>query len=238
MIEFKRECQYCEYYDLPVISCTHNPCEDCFSYLGFPHFELKEEIKMSIESEKNCDTCKFGDLPKCEHPCCDCYEDNNYKYFKEQDEEPKGTVNQMFEVIDILNEFGKDYSGESAFDFGNKEEIKVAIESEKNCETCGLKDLDNNMYPCCDCNEYNGYGCWEPKNEEPKEIVNHPNHYQSSRFEVIDIIDEFGKDYSGESAFDFGNVVKYILRAKKKNGLEDLRKARWYLDRLIDKWED
>lgn len=114
----------------------------------------------------------------------------------------------------------------------------MAIESEKNCETCGLKDLDNNMYPCCDCNVYNGYGCWEPKDEELKEAVNHPNHYQSSRFEVIDIIDEFGKDYKGGSAFDFGNVVKYVLRAKKKNGLEDLKKAQWYLNRLIDKWED
>lgn len=114
----------------------------------------------------------------------------------------------------------------------------MPIESMRNCETCGLKDLDNNMYPCCDCYGDNDYKHFKERDEEPKETVNHPNHYQSSKFEVIDIIDEFGKDYTGESAFDFGNVVKYILRAKKKNGLEDLNKARWYLDRLIDKWED
>lgn len=114
----------------------------------------------------------------------------------------------------------------------------MAIESRKNCETCGLKDLDNNMYPCCDCLPSNNYEHWEEAYADSKETVNHPNHYQSSKFEAIDIIDEFGKDYTGESAFDFGNVVKYILRAKKKNGLEDLRKARWYLDRLINKWED
>ncbi len=114
----------------------------------------------------------------------------------------------------------------------------MAIDSMRNCDNCKFGELNKIQYPWCECNSCNGYGCWEPKDEEPKETVNHPNHYQSSKFEVIDIIDEFGKDYSGESAFDFGNVVKYILRAKKKNGLEDLKKAQWYLSRLIDKWED
>lgn len=114
----------------------------------------------------------------------------------------------------------------------------MAIDSEKTCETCRLKDLDNNMYPCCDCLPINNFEHWEEVYANSKETVNHPDHYQSSKFEVIDIIDEFGKDYTGESAFDFGNVVKYILRAKKKNGLEDLKKAQWYLNRLIDKWED
>lgn len=79
----------------------------------------------------------------------------------------------------------------------------MAIESKKNCETCGLKDLDNNMYPCCDCLPSNNYEHWEEAYANSKETVNHPNHYQSSKFEVIDIIDEFGKDYTGESAFDF-----------------------------------
>lgn len=194
-----------------------------------------------IESEKNCETCVRRDLPKCEYPCCDCYRANGYRHFKERDHDSKETVNYlslMFELIDILNEFEKDYAGESTLNFANKEEIKMAIESEKNCETCGLKDLDNNMYPCCDCLPSNNYEHWEEAYADSKEAVSHPNHYQSSRFEVIDIIDEFGKDYTGESAFDFGNVVKYILRAKKKNGLEDLKKAQWYLNRLIDKWED
>lgn len=74
--------------------------------------------------------------------------------------------------------------------------------------------------------------------EDHKDNVNHPSHYNSGQFEVIDIIDEFGKDYKGSAGFCFGNVVKYILRAKHKNGLEDLRKAKWYLDRLIDTWEE
>ena len=111
------------------------------------------------------------------------------------------------------------------------------------CRICKWVGADGDEYPCLDCHEYNDYKHYEEQNEmnevqEVRETVNHPNHYQSSKFEVIDIIDEFGKDYSGEQAFDFGNVVKYILRAKKKNGREDLKKAQWYLNRLIDKWED
>lgn len=73
---------------------------------------------------------------------------------------------------------------------------------------------------------------------EASDNVNHPSHYNSGKFEVIDIIDEFGKEYEGADGFCFGNVVKYVLRAKHKNGVEDLKKARWYLDRLIMHWED
>ena len=42
---------------------------------------------------------------------------------------------------------------------------------------------------------------------------------------------------NGFEATHTGNVIKYICRWKKKNGLEDLKKARWYLDRLIEKIE-
>lgn len=73
---------------------------------------------------------------------------------------------------------------------------------------------------------------------ESSDNVNHPSHYNSGKFEVIDIIDEFGKDYNGANGFRFGNIVKYVLRAKHKNGVEDLKKARWYLDKLIMHWED
>lgn len=58
--------------------------------------------------------------------------------------------------------------------------------------------------------------------------VNNPLHYQSAAgLEAIDVIEAF------ECDFLIGNVVKYVLRAKRKNGLEDLRKARWYLNRAI-----
>ncbi len=63
--------------------------------------------------------------------------------------------------------------------------------------------------------------------------VHHPAHYKSEGgMEVIDVIENFGL------GFRLGNTVKYILRAGKKgNRLEDLKKARWYLDREIAKEE-
>lgn len=68
------------------------------------------------------------------------------------------------------------------------------------------------------------------------QMVSHPNHYQSENgIEVIDVIDAFVED--PESAYA-ANVLKYVCRYKKKNGLQDLRKAAWYLDRLIKNVEE
>lgn len=71
--------------------------------------------------------------------------------------------------------------------------------------------------------------------ESDNKMVSHPSHYNRGKFEVIDIIEEFTKDLSGIEATDTGNVIKYILRWNHKNGLEDLEKAAWYLDHLINK---
>lgn len=68
--------------------------------------------------------------------------------------------------------------------------------------------------------------------------INHPEHYQSNNMETIDVIREFTADCQGVEAFCIGNIIKYVTRFKKKNGLTDLKKARWYLDYLIDLKED
>ena len=66
------------------------------------------------------------------------------------------------------------------------------------------------------------------------EHVNHPSHYQSETgLEAIDIIEAVTFDLKGVEAFDIGNVLKYICRFQKKNGLEDLKKAAWYLNHAI-----
>ena len=66
------------------------------------------------------------------------------------------------------------------------------------------------------------------------DMVNHPPHYQSSNgIEVIDVIEAFTDGLVGIEATDTGNVIKYICRWKGKNGLEDLNKAKWYLEHLI-----
>lgn len=66
-------------------------------------------------------------------------------------------------------------------------------------------------------------------------MVSHPSHYQSEKgLEVIDVIGAFTSDLNGIEAVDTGNVIKYICRWKKKNGVQDLKKAMWYLQHLID----
>lgn len=71
-------------------------------------------------------------------------------------------------------------------------------------------------------------------NEINDKMVSHPAHYQSKTgLEVFDVIEAFTSDLEGIEAFDAGNIIKYICRWKNKNGLQDLKKAREYLDHLI-----
>lgn len=78
-------------------------------------------------------------------------------------------------------------------------------------------------------------------NDEVKieDKIKSPNHYklEGLGIESIDIIkSRLGKD--GFKAFCVGNVIKYILRAEKKNGLEDYKKSRQYLDWIIEEAEN
>ena len=63
--------------------------------------------------------------------------------------------------------------------------------------------------------------------------VEHPSHYCRGGIECIDAIEaSLGKDeFTG---FLRGNIIKYVWRYKDKNGLEDLKKAQWYLNKLIE----
>jgi len=62
--------------------------------------------------------------------------------------------------------------------------------------------------------------------------VDHPRHYNEGGVEVIDAIEAW------RLGFHLGNVVKYVARANYKGKpLEDLKKARWYLNRAIEKLE-
>lgn len=63
---------------------------------------------------------------------------------------------------------------------------------------------------------------------QPTDSINHPAHYTFSHIEVIDAIEAW------ELGFHLANVIKYVARADHKGrALDDLRKARWYLDREI-----
>ena len=66
------------------------------------------------------------------------------------------------------------------------------------------------------------------------DTVNHPSHYTDGKIEVIDFIED------KKLGYHLGNVVKYVSRAGKKcpdKEIEDLKKARWYLNRHIERLE-
>lgn len=85
------------------------------------------------------------------------------------------------------------------------------------CNTCGQHVVDN----FCDGDSSSGCSC---------SAVNNPQHYQGEYFEAIDIIEDFDLN------FNLGNVIKYILRCDhKENPLQDLSKAKWYLEREISR---
>jgi hypothetical protein len=63
--------------------------------------------------------------------------------------------------------------------------------------------------------------------------INHPGHYTSGGIETIDYI-KSKLSPEGFEGFCIGNVIKYLSRYREKNGMEDLKKARWYLDRIIE----
>ena len=75
-------------------------------------------------------------------------------------------------------------------------------------------------------------------NRDPKEVpyapdpVNKPQHYRVGEVEAIDYINQ---QLGGEGIRHYleGNILKYMHRWRFKNGVEDLRKAKWYLEKLI-----
>ncbi|WP_253270272.1 DUF3310 domain-containing protein [Staphylococcus shinii] len=74
--------------------------------------------------------------------------------------------------------------------------------------------------------------------EEPNDIVNKPSHYTYGKIEVIDYCEQVCKEYPSELAPYVFNVIKYISRSELKNGKEDCEKAKFYLKRIIEKWDD
>ena len=81
----------------------------------------------------------------------------------------------------------------------------------------------------------------EPEQEKVLELcngiendnVNHPSHYETGKYQCIDVMEETqGKEAVKD--FCICNAFKYIYRHRKKNGLEDVKKAVWYLNKYIE----
>lgn len=115
------------------------------------------------------------------------------------------------------------------------------MNKEHKCDECKYEYLSKEEDPCNVCRWkvkesglafYGKLSYFEPKkekNDNEIDMVNHPLHYQHG-IEPIDYIE------SHNFNFNLGNVIKYVSRAPYKEAeLEDLKKAKWYLEREIKK---
>ena len=75
---------------------------------------------------------------------------------------------------------------------------------------------------------------YEPVDLLSHDVVNHPSHYTNGKVECIDAIESATVGKTGIEAVCVANVIKYLWRYEDKNGLEDIKKAQWYLNKLIE----
>ena len=76
------------------------------------------------------------------------------------------------------------------------------------------------------------------QSDSKSDMICHPAHYNQGNIECIDAMAAATVNKHGIEAVCVSNVIKYLWRYESKNGLEDVKKASWYLNRLIDELED
>ena len=74
--------------------------------------------------------------------------------------------------------------------------------------------------------------------ENVQDMVNHPQHYTQGGIECIDALKAATVGKRGIEAVCVANVIKYLWRYEEKNGIEDVRKAKWYIERLLKELEE
>ena len=70
------------------------------------------------------------------------------------------------------------------------------------------------------------------------DVVNKPRHYNQGGIECIDALKAATVGKRGIEAVCVANVIKYLWRYEKKNGIEDIRKAKFYIERLLKELEE
>lgn len=120
----------------------------------------------------------------------------------------------------------------------------------ESCCLCKYSALDEKDFPCNEC-QIIGNGekkhfvkdyiapeqptkpSMPPVNPPKDEEINHPSRYAGGKFECIEVMaDVFGKE--AVKHFCLLNAFKYIWRQEKKGGVEDVKKAVWYLNKYIE----
>ena len=102
------------------------------------------------------------------------------------------------------------------------------LEAPQKCldEKCGHADVFKDRLLCVLHNK------WFDLPKDAEDIVNHPSHYETGKFECFDVMREAFGDEAVKN-FCICNAFKYLYRHQRKNGIEDIRKAKWYIDHFL-----
>lgn len=185
-------------------------------------------------------------------------EDKNLELVKEEETMQEHTTDQTQNIVDVTTKTPyqeKGYTENSLFkfvgedgEFEKGEILKLSkddgddtprfksningweyyLDLEEDVEYVGEEGAED-MLP--DCEEFVKH---PTKDIVEQDNVNHPNHYRTGKTECIVAMEEM---LSTEEFIGYlrGNIYKYTYRYKDKNGVEDLKKAQWYLNKLIEK---
>lgn len=131
------------------------------------------------------------------------------------------------DLVRVISTEVLDVNAGEVFEVG---EIKPSVSGYMNYEMLGSSpENDDNVFLFGDEFELLN----EEESPQQVDAVNHPSHYTQGRFEVIDIIEDAVQGADPFEAVCLANVIKYTTRYRHKNGVEDLKKAQWYLAKLI-----
>lgn len=236
-----------------VIQMDKKLCQGCFKHPQLRHLKISENIPSLMHGYFNVCNCKVwaeDEWPSEKHTsvagfCNMCLaepdvyfvefpkEEKNYKKSEEMTKDCEKCQNNEHVSCLLQTSFGL---------ICRACQIMNGYWDGFACE-CGeweprfLKSMikDGRLQKCSRCDKgifrknEDEHEAWKKILQGCNDSVNHPAHYQSNGMEAIDVIEAFGL------TFNLGNVIKYILRAgKKDDAKQDLSKALWYLKREID----
>lgn len=146
-------------------------------------------------------------------------------------------------MIDVLEEYCQECNKCDNCELKNLYDEQTDVFTDNN--GCVFDEMDDDMlnkcygwykelYPAA-CENAEAECCGKEPNAD---MVNHPSHYNQGVIECIDCIKSATVGKVGIEAFCVGNAIKYLFRYEEKNGVEDVKKARWYIDRLIKELEN
>lgn len=246
--EVTRMCDNCEFDGHGI--CSY-PCSEC------------DDHSMHAFKTKCCEKCKYYNLEAFEQPCIDCgsncnayEEDPNWHircYSPEESiEQVEKDDNESVDMIDRKCS-NCEYSNLSCdrnpcnscsmhsmhvFKVQYLKDVykyvteKLKLNMSSNESSNPYYEDDPGFSAKCDCKVDESCEADKPCKAEA-DVVNHPSHYETGKFECIKVMEEaIGREEV--KGFCICNAFKYLYRCRRKNGLEDIKKAKWYIDKFIE----